>query len=86
VRVRQALAMAIEKQQVCDNITRMGERPATTFVPPGAFNGYESPKGFSYDVAAARKLLAEAGYPDGKGFPAVPMMYRSENTVMRTAM
>lgn len=83
VRVRQALAMAIDKQQICDNITRMGERPARTFVPPGAFAGYPSPNGFGFDVARARELLAEAGYPGGKGFPAVPLMYRVENTVWR---
>jgi oligopeptide transport system substrate-binding protein len=106
VRVRRALAMAIDKQFIVDNVTRMGELPARTYVPPdGTLEGYTwmpgyadagkdrytyqemqkrltSPGGLSgpgpglpYDVERARQLLAEAGYPNGQGFPALPIIY-----------
>ena len=59
---------------IVEKITRAGELPATSFVPPG-IAGYESPDGISYDPEAARRLLAEAGYPDGKGFPLTTFLY-----------
>jgi oligopeptide transport system substrate-binding protein len=67
-RVRKALAMAVDKRRIVERITRGGERPATHLTPPG-IRGYEPPAGLDYDPAGARKLLAEAGYPEGKGFP-----------------
>ena len=67
-RVRQAFALAIDKERIVRKITRAGERPASHFVPDGTAD-YTSPPGLGYDPALARKLLAEAGYPGGKGFP-----------------
>jgi oligopeptide transport system substrate-binding protein len=69
LRVRKALAMAIDKKRLIERITRGSEKPATHFVPPG-LEPYSSPEGVGHDPEAARKLLAEAGYRDGKGFPA----------------
>jgi oligopeptide transport system substrate-binding protein len=80
VRVRQALAMSIEKTFVTQQITRMGEAVATTYIPPGTLPGFTSKPGLGYDVAAAQKLLADAGYPGGKGFPKLPILYNTENT------
>lgn len=68
IRVRKALAMAIDKKRIVNNITKAGEQVADHFVPPGTAD-YESPVGVSHDPAQARQLLAEAGYPGGKGFP-----------------
>lgn len=73
-RVRLAFSLAIDKERIVKKITRAGEPPATSFVPPG-IAGYTSPDGLKYDPAAARKLLAEAGYPDGKGFPYINYLY-----------
>lgn len=73
-RVRRALNLAIDKQNICNIITRAGEVPATTYVPPG-LAGYESPPGQSYNVEEARRLLAEAGYPNGRGLPPVEILY-----------
>lgn len=83
IRVRQAFALAIDRRQICDNITRMGETPATTYVPPGIFPGYHNTPGFGFDPAKARQLLADAGYPGGKGFPTVPMMFSNASPVLR---
>ncbi|HWD19547.1 MAG TPA: peptide ABC transporter substrate-binding protein [Verrucomicrobiae bacterium] len=67
-RVRQALAMAIDKEHLTRKILRGGETPATHLVPDGTAH-YERAEGLGYDPAAARKLLAAAGFPGGKGFP-----------------
>jgi oligopeptide transport system substrate-binding protein len=67
-RVRQALALAIDKERIVKKITRAGERPTSHIVPDGTAN-YTSPEGLGYDPVLARKLLAEAGYPGGSGFP-----------------
>jgi oligopeptide transport system substrate-binding protein len=67
-RVRQALAMALDKQRIVEKITRGGERAVGFIVPPGVPN-YTPPAGLPYDPSKARELLAQAGYPGGKGFP-----------------
>ena len=78
VRVRKAFCLAVDKQYLVEHITRAGEVPARSFVPPGAGSGYEPPPMYERDPAQARKLLAEAGYPDGQGFPVVYYLYRSD--------
>lgn len=73
-RVRKALALAIDKKRIVEKILRAGEKVADSLVPPGTAN-YTSPPGLGYDPALARKLLAEAGYPGGKGFPRFEYMF-----------
>ncbi len=75
-RVRKAFALAVDKQRLVDKVTRGGERIADSLVPPG-IPGYTSPRGLGFDPAAARRLLAEAGYPGGKGFPRVSLLYNT---------
>src|SRR5258706_489985 len=75
-RVRRALALAIDKERIVKKITRAGEKPASHLVPNGTAN-YTSPDGLGYDPALAKKLLAEAGYPDGKDFPRFSYMYNA---------
>src|SRR5476651_1389187 len=79
VRVRQALALALDKEDIVTKITRAGEQVADTLVPPGNA-GYTPPPGLSYNVAKARELLAEAGYPNGQGFPEVKLLYANRGT------
>jgi len=74
VRVRKAFAMAIDKRRLVEKISRAGEQTADALVPHG-IPGYTPPKGLGRDPAGARKLLAEAGFPDGKGFPRVSLLY-----------
>jgi oligopeptide transport system substrate-binding protein len=78
VRVRQAFAMAIDRERIVQKITQAGEPPAYSFTPPGTASGYQPPKMFGRDVQKARRLLSEAGYPDGKGFPTVTYLYDSK--------
>lgn len=74
VRIRKAFALAINKQRIVDKITRAGEQIADSLVPSG-IAGYSSPKGLGYDPPTARRLLAEAGFPNGKGFPLISLLY-----------
>ena len=70
-RVRLAFSMAIDRQVIVDDVMRLGQIPAFHLVPPDLGNyGYERPESrISFDPEAARALLAEAGFPGGKGFP-----------------
>ena len=80
VKVRQAFSMAVNKQTIVTNITRLGEQPARTYVPLGIFPKYESPEGLPFDVKRAGELLAEAGYPQGRSFPRVSLLYNNEGS------
>lgn len=74
VRVRRALALAIDRESITRNILRAGQKPATGLTPPGCGKGYETPSVMKFDPVEARRLLADAGYPDGKGFPAFDIL------------
>jgi oligopeptide transport system substrate-binding protein len=79
-RVRRAFAMAIDKQGLVDTVVRLGNPVAHTIVPPGSIAGYTSPRGVGHDPAAARRLLAEAGYPPG-AFPiTVEILFNKDSS------
>jgi len=74
-RVRRALAMAIDRSQIPE-ILKGGQMPATSYIPPG-MSGHNPKIGFAFNLAAAKKLLAEAGYPGGKNFPALTLAFNT---------
>ena len=76
IRVRKALSMAVDRESLTKFVTKAGEIPTSTFVPAG-MRGYEGVRGLAFDVAGAKKLLADAGYSDGKGFPKVELLYNT---------
>ena len=86
VRVRRALSYAIDREKIVETLAR-GNVAAAGFVPPGFpddqgrdFFETAGTYGISKDsssVAEAKELLAEAGYPDGKGFPSFVLMYNT---------
>jgi len=73
-RVRKALALTIDKQRLVDKFLRGGEKAANRLVPDGTAH-YEPASGLGYDPGLARQLLAAAGYPSGKGFPAFAYLF-----------
>ncbi len=80
VRVRRALSLAVDRQSLVNDVVRGAGRVASCFTPPGA--GYDN--SFTYasrqdQVELARRLLAEAGYPGGKGFPTLEIMTTSRD-------
>jgi peptide/nickel transport system substrate-binding protein/oligopeptide transport system substrate-binding protein len=76
VRVRRALNMAIDKASITDKLIAKGDLPATALVPPG-IPGYPKVNGDGYDPNQAKKLISEAGFPDGKGFPAITIYFNT---------
>lgn len=84
VRVRRALSMAVNRQDLVDYVTKAGEEPAFHFTPliPG---GYHTSARIEADLDQARKLLAEAGYPDGKDFPEIELLINTSDAHSRIA-
>ncbi len=77
-RVRKALALAIDRKKIVDDVARMRQRALGLIVPPNAIPGYKSPDGLEMDLPEARRLLADAGFPDGKGFRTLELLYNNE--------
>jgi oligopeptide transport system substrate-binding protein len=77
VRVRKAISMAIDRERITKKIMRAGEVPAYHFTPPGIAHYHTPEHLLEYDPEKARKLLAEAGYPGGKGFPRFTYMFNA---------
>ncbi|HVW27686.1 MAG TPA: peptide ABC transporter substrate-binding protein [Polyangiaceae bacterium] len=76
-RVRKALNLAVDRAPIVERILGLGQPIARTLVPPG-IPGYESPPSDVHlDPEAARALLADAGFPRGKGFPKVGILYNT---------
>ena len=75
-RVRKAFAMAIDRS-VFPKILHGGEEPASSWIPPGMLA--HNPKiGLPFNPPEARRLLREAGYPEGKGFPRIVLGYDTD--------
>ncbi len=75
-RVRQAFALAIDKSEF-PRLLKGGEVPVNSWIPTGMF-AFNPGIGLAYDPVAARARLAEAGYPDGRGFPPVTAAYNTD--------
>ena len=72
-RVRRALTRTIDRQRIVRIITRGGERPALSLVPPQT-TGHGRVRTLTADLELARSELAQAGFPAGKGFPTLTIL------------
>jgi len=74
VRVRRAFALAIDKETIVERITR-GNEPIAQSLTPRGIADYDPPEGLPSDPTTAQGLLKLAGYPGGRGFPRVSLLY-----------
>jgi len=65
VRIREAVALGIDRQRIVDTFYPPGSETASHFTPCSVTNGCQGDSWYDFDVDAAKALLAEAGYPDG---------------------
>lgn len=82
VLVRKALSYAIDRQTLVDQVTKAGQIPAWGIVPEMVGYDplqaeYEGEAKDMYDPDLAQQLLAEAGYPNGVGFPTFNLLYNT---------
>jgi oligopeptide transport system substrate-binding protein len=82
-RVRRALAIAIDREAIVSAILRAGQSPAYNFTPTGF--GFTPDRSLSSDVAEARRLLAEAGFPEGRGLRRIEILYNTMDAHKRVA-
>lgn len=75
-RVRRALSLAIDRRAIIDGCIKGGQEEAYSFVPEGC-GGFKTSADVlrRRDVALAKRLLAQAGYPEGRGFPKIRITY-----------
>ncbi len=93
VLVRKALNLAIDREALVNNVAQLDATPAYSFLAPGyVVDGKDITEGRSTfelsptaDVEAAKAALAEAGYPDGEGFPTLELSYYSDDNVKKIA-
>jgi len=79
--VRQALALAVDRQQLINvALQTPWHTPATGVIPPGV-PGYQDGIGFEYDPAQAQALLAQAGYPGGAGLPEIELVAQANRPI-----
>ena len=87
--LRQAINLAIDRQEIIDNVGKAEQVPAYSFVPQGIYNAdgsefankeYFDPSDMDGNVEKAKELLKEAGYENGEGLPTIELMYNSEGS------
>lgn len=84
-RVRQAVAMAIDKEKIVNELLGGVNEVANSIVPRGVPGFREDTAALEFNPARARELLAEAGYPNGQGFPALNLTFREARPDIKIA-
>lgn len=93
VLVRKALCLAIDRESLINNVAQIDAEPAYSFYAPGyVVDGKDLTEGrptfemsATAEVEAAQAALAEAGYPNGEGFPTLQLSYYSDDNVKKIA-
>lgn len=85
IKLRQAINVAINRNDIVNSVLEARGEELKGFVPPGSW--YKNPNaiGFNYNPEVAKKLLAEAGYPNGKGLKPIELYIDNDNTRKQVA-
>jgi peptide/nickel transport system substrate-binding protein/oligopeptide transport system substrate-binding protein len=84
VRVRRAIAHAVDRERITA-LDPVGRVPALGILPPGMFGYTPDPRVLRHDPAESRRLLAEAGYPEGRGLPPIHYWQADRGEIGRQA-
>jgi oligopeptide transport system substrate-binding protein len=79
VKIRQAFSAAVDRQTLAHDVAKDTGIPASQFIPNGFPGHDDTVAAQTYDVSKAQKLLSEAGYPNGVGFPPVKLTFASSD-------
>ena len=82
--VRRALNHALDRATLCNKVLK-GTRPPWGLFCPSGYDGYTPPPPIAYNPEEARRDLAKAGYPDGKGFPKIEILINTSEDHRRIA-
>ena len=82
--VRRALNYAIDRDAIANDLLKGSRDPWGNFTPSG-YPGYEAPPPVTYDPERARECLRRAGYPDGKGFRKISILFNTSEDHRRVA-
>jgi oligopeptide transport system substrate-binding protein len=77
VKVREAMALALDRESLCKTVI-LGFEPSTSYSP--RMGDYQPEPVLRFDPQRAKQLMAEAGYPDGNGFPRYSILVSSGGT------
>ncbi|PIT99814.1 MAG: oligopeptide-binding protein oppA [Bdellovibrionales bacterium CG10_big_fil_rev_8_21_14_0_10_45_34] len=85
-KVRKAFAHAVDRHAIV-SVLKGGQQASASWIPEGML-GYNASIGLSYNPDLAKKYLAEAGYPGGKGFPHAELSFdqRDDNKLVAEAL
>jgi oligopeptide transport system substrate-binding protein len=84
VRVRRALNLAVDRDAIARDLLKGTREPWGRLTPRG-YPGYPAPAPLRHDPARARALLAQAGFPGGRGFPRISILFSTSEDHRRIA-
>lgn len=81
-RVRRALSLAVDRQEIVERILRAGQKPARSVVPSDIrrYIDYTPAECATRNLEEARRLLSDAGYPGGRGMPRIEILYNTNES------
>jgi peptide/nickel transport system substrate-binding protein/oligopeptide transport system substrate-binding protein len=85
LKLRQALCWAVDRESIAENLLEGAAEPANCILPPGIKGRDDSIPGYGYDLEKAKRLLTDAGYPDGKGLQELTLWYNTNEIHQQVA-